>query len=74
MFSAKAISKVLRAKYVQCLRLQKIDDKNLLERLFTKNWLVYPKRNFGGPKHVIEYLARYTHKVAKAIAAYKLYQ
>lgn len=32
--------------------------------LFKKNWVVYAKRPFGGPKQVIEYLGRYTHKVA----------
>lgn len=64
LFSVKAMSKVFRAKYVQCLRAQKIEDKNLLESLFIKNWVVYAKRPFGGPKQVIEYLGRYTHKVA----------
>lgn len=29
-----------------------------------KNWVVYAKRPFGGPKQVIEYLGRYTHKIA----------
>ena len=29
-----------------------------------KPWVVYARRLFGGPKHVIEYLGRYTHKVA----------
>ena len=32
--------------------------------LFEKNWVVYAKRPLGGPKQVIEYLGRYTHKVA----------
>ena len=27
-------------------------------------WVVYAKRPFGSPKHVIEYLGRYTHKMA----------
>ena len=35
-----------------------------MDKLFTKNWVVYAKRPFGGPKQVIEYLGRYTHKVA----------
>ena len=39
-------------------------DNNLLQSLFSKNWVVYAKRPFGGPKQVIEYLGRYTHKVA----------
>jgi len=64
LFSVKAMSKVFRAKYVQQLRANKIDDQVLLESLFTKNWVVYAKRPFGGPSRVIEYLGRYTHKVA----------
>lgn len=40
------------------------DDKALIESLFLKPWVVYAKRPFGGPQHVIEYLGRYTHKVA----------
>jgi hypothetical protein len=30
------------------------------------NWVVYTKRTFGGPKQVLGYLARYTHRVAIA--------
>jgi len=29
-------------------------------------WVVYAKRPFGGPEHVLEYLGRYTHRVAIA--------
>jgi hypothetical protein len=32
--------------------------------LYQKPWVVYAKRPFGGPKQVIEYLGRYTHKAA----------
>ena len=32
--------------------------------LFQKQWVVYAKRPFDGPKQVIEYIGRYTHKVA----------
>jgi hypothetical protein len=32
--------------------------------LYEKKWVIYAKRPFGGPKQVIEYLGRYTHKVA----------
>jgi hypothetical protein len=64
LFSVKALSKVFRAKYVQQLRQHGIEDKLLLESLFKQHWVVYAKRPFGGPKQVIEYLGRYTHKVA----------
>ena len=36
----------------------------LYRQLKSKNWVVYAKRPFGGPAHVIKYLARYTHRVA----------
>ena len=35
-----------------------------LRPLFRKDWVVYAKRPFGGPDHVLHYLARYTHRVA----------
>jgi hypothetical protein len=35
-----------------------------LRQLFRQNWVVYAKRPFGGPEHVLHYLARYTHRVA----------
>ena len=64
LFPVKALSKVFRAKYVQQLREKAFADKALLESLFAKQWVVYAKRPFGGPQQVIEYLGRYTHKVA----------
>jgi hypothetical protein len=55
LFPVKAFSKVFRAKYVaalaECLEL----DKKFRESLFKKDWVVYA---------VIEYLGRYTHKIA----------
>jgi len=32
--------------------------------LFRQDWVVYAKPPFGGPEHVLQYLARYTHRVA----------
>jgi len=64
LFPVKAMSKVFRAKYVACLRSGQVGDQQLYDTLFKKNWVVYAKRPFGGPKQVIEYLGRYTHKVA----------
>jgi hypothetical protein len=37
-----------------------------LRQLRGGNWVVFAKRPFGGPEHVIKYLARYTHRVAIA--------
>jgi hypothetical protein len=35
-----------------------------IRQLFRDNWVVYCKRPFGGPEHVIRYLGAYTHRVA----------
>jgi Putative transposase/Transposase zinc-binding domain len=35
-----------------------------LRQLWRKEWVVYAKQPFGGPQHVLQYLARYTHRVA----------
>ena len=32
--------------------------------LHQHDWVVYAKKPFGGPEHVLHYLARYTHRVA----------
>jgi len=48
--------------------LKRLAEKNgfhaFLRPLFRHDWVVYAKRPFGGPEHVLHYLARYTHRVA----------
>ena len=36
----------------------------LIETLYRKAWTVYAKPPFGGPQRTLEYLGRYTHRVA----------
>jgi hypothetical protein len=38
--------------------------RELLDGLSAKDWVVYCKPPFGGPRQVLEYLSRYTHRVA----------
>jgi len=38
--------------------------RRFLRQLFRKDWVVYAKRPFQGPTYVLQYLARYTHRVA----------
>ncbi len=38
--------------------------RQFLRQLFHQDWVVYAKPPFGGPEHVLNYLARYTHRVA----------
>jgi len=43
------------------------DRQNFMELINTlrdKQWLTYSKQPFGGPEQVLEYLGRYTHRVA----------
>jgi Putative transposase len=35
-----------------------------LRLLFRKDWVAYAKPPFGGPEYVLQYLGRYTHRVA----------
>lgn len=39
-------------------------DVSLRRKLYDKNWVVYTKEPFKSPENVIEYLGRYSHKIA----------
>ena len=69
LFPVKALSPVFRAKYRDGLKAAlakaNIDPQpGLFEQLMLRNWVVYAKEPFASPSTVIEYLGRYTHKVA----------
>ena len=32
-------------------------------KLYNREWVVYAKKTFGGPKQVLEYLGRYSHRI-----------
>lgn len=65
LFPVKAMSVVFRGKYVALLKkeLPQIPYE-FYPKLYKHKWVVYAKRPFGGSKQVIEYLGRYTHKIA----------
>lgn len=74
LFPVKAMSVVYKTKFLQALK-ELIADRTviptagtdttaLFNMLYQKDWIVYAKAPFGGPHAVIEYLGRYTHKVA----------
>src|SRR5450759_349544 len=74
LFPVKAMQSVFRGKFLQSLKQmiakgevvlpEGTEAKRLLNVLYQKDWIVYAKAPFGGPHAVIEYLGRYTHKVA----------
>jgi hypothetical protein len=61
----KAMSKVFRARFVAGLRREFPEqNRTFFTSLFEKPWVVYAKRPFQHPRAVVEYLGRYTHKIA----------
>jgi hypothetical protein len=76
LFPSKMMGKVFRSKMLERLwHLQakgtfpEMTDrafKDLMGRMKKKEWVVYAKKPFKRVDHVIQYLARYTHRVGMA--------
>lgn len=77
LFPVKALSKVFREKFIDALkqarqegrlRHAEADDegkwRKLMIALRQHDWVVYAKQPLGGPAQVLDYLSRYTHRVA----------
>jgi len=76
LFPDKALAVVYRAYFLK--HLQRLVDKGVVSMsdeqhrqwltlrssLYQQPWITYCKAPFGGPAQVVEYLGRYTHKVA----------
>ena len=69
LFPVKALSRVFRGKFLDLLK-QAFNQGKIppasqeLKELRKKNWVVYAKKPFGSPHTVLDYLGRYTHRVA----------
>ena len=65
LFPTRAMSKVYRAKYMPALRASGVQiPSSITTPVMRKDWVIYAKQPFSSPKTVVEYLGRYTHKVA----------
>lgn len=66
LFNVKAMSKVFRGKFIALLKERLFAEMTpeLVSALYKNDWVVYAKRPFAGPESVVEYLGRYTHKIA----------
>lgn len=74
LFPIKVMGKLFKGIYVSKLRqlcqkrLLKLPDQHdtqsLLDSLMKKDWVVYAKPPFAGPEKLLDYLGRYTHKIA----------
>jgi hypothetical protein len=69
LFPVTALSQVFRGKFLALL--QQAGDKgkippaqNEIKAARPKSWVVYAKKPFGSPQTVLDYLGRYTHRVA----------
>lgn len=69
LFPIKVMSSVFRGKFIRMLKKFCTDEKislpvEFINSLYQNKWVVYAKQPFAGPKQVIEYLGRYTHRIA----------
>ena len=74
LFPRRAMEKIYKGYFLAALRKYvangelKYSDRQAVEKILAtvgqKKWNVYAKATFGGPAQIIEYLGRYTHKVA----------
>ena len=70
LFPVRALSRAFRGKFMAALTrvrdtlTEACDRRALTRRLYLHDWVVYAKQPLGGPQAVLDYLARYTHRVA----------
>jgi len=64
LFKTENISSVFRGKFLAGIQKHLPQDKGFIRELYKTPWVVYSKEPFAGPEQVIEYLGRYTHRVA----------
>jgi len=66
LFNVKAMSKTFRGRFIAALKevLPQEMNRAFIDQLYKHKWVVYAKQHFSGPQSVIEYLGRYTHKIA----------
>lgn len=78
LFPVKVLSRLFRGKMLAHLRREADQDPldlpeplrqgenfaRLIDRLYKTNWVTYAKAPFAGPRQILAYLGRYTHRVA----------
>lgn len=69
LFPIKAMTKVYRGKFMdKFLRFLNENslpiELSLRRKLYDKNWVIYAKQPFKNAEGVVEYLGRYSHKIA----------
>lgn len=72
----KVLSRTFRGKFLYYLNnklkfasnISELGSRDVFSQfkdfLYKKKWIVYSKPPFGGAEHVLQYISRYTHRVA----------
>lgn len=78
LFPVRAMSALFRGKFLAQLKVliennqislpdnMSQNQQQTISELYNTEWVAYAKKAFGGPQQVLEYLARYTHKICIA--------
>jgi hypothetical protein len=64
LFSVKGMSLMFRAKFTAMLGKQLPIDSLVRKQMFNRHWVVYSKHPFAHIPMVVEYIGRYSHRVA----------
>lgn len=64
LFPVRAMSRMFRAKFMSQLDKKVSVPQSIRKKLFAKEWVVYSQAPMTGAEKVVEYLGRYSHRVA----------
>lgn len=77
LLSVKVLSSLFRGKFIDSIKKLELYDshnrlidfrnepyRSLIEELYHKDWVVYSKKPFGNNQAVLNYIGRYSHRVA----------
>ncbi len=75
--SVRVLSRLFKGKFIDSIKKLKLYDshnrlidfqvepyKSLIDELYSKEWVVYSKKPFGNNQAVLNYIGRYSHRVA----------
>ena len=72
LFRVQSLAKEFKKQFLSMITasltpgVTPVNSAGLLQQAGKKDWIVYAKKPFSGPEQVLEYLGRYTHRIAIA--------
>ncbi|MCP3891098.1 MAG: IS91 family transposase [Desulfobulbaceae bacterium] len=70
LFRAQSLAKEFKKQYLSLLESElnqlelQANTASVIDQAWNKTWIIYAKKPFAGPEQVLEYLGRYTHRIA----------